>query len=86
MNNAALHLRAAIGLFGAAVALTAGCGKGDRDRVEASRVLRALGGAPRPNNAGRRRASVRCSSPIVCGARDNCAGFQHLARAPTRCA
>lgn len=67
-------------------ALGAGCGKGERDRTEAGRVLRALEVVRAAPNENKRRpaeelATTPCSSPIVCGARDSCAeAYQHLAR------
>jgi hypothetical protein len=67
-------------------ALSAGCGKGERDRTEAGRVLRALEVVRAAPNENKRRpaeelATTPCSSPIVCGARDSCAeAYQHLAR------
>jgi hypothetical protein len=70
----------------AVIALAAGCGKGDRDRVEANRVLRALEVVRAAPNENKRRpadelATTTCSSPVVCGARDSCAeAYQHLAR------
>jgi hypothetical protein len=72
-------------VLGVATALT-GCGKDDRDRVEAGRVLRALEVVRVAPNENKRRpaeelATTPCSSPIVCGARDSCAeAYQHLAR------
>jgi hypothetical protein len=70
-----------------AAATAVGCGKGDRDRdrIEASHVLRALEVVRAASNENKRRpadelAMTPCSSPIVCGARDNCAeAYQHLA-------
>jgi hypothetical protein len=67
------------------VALTASCGKDDRNRVEAGRVLRALEVVRAAPNENKRRpadelATTPCSSPVVCGARDSCAeAYQHLA-------
>jgi hypothetical protein len=72
--------------LGGVVAMVAGCGKGDRDRVEAGHVLRALEVVRAAPNENKRRpadelATTPCSSPIVCGARDSCAeAYQHLAR------
>ena len=73
-------------LFTTAVAIM-GCGsKENRDRVEASLVLRALEVVRAASNENKRRpadelSTTPCSSPIVCGARDNCAeAYQHLAR------
>jgi hypothetical protein len=73
-------------LFSGAFAVTSGCGKSDRDRVEAGHVLRALEVVRSAPNENKRRpaeelATTPCSSPIVCGARDSCAeAYQHLAR------
>jgi hypothetical protein len=72
-------------LIGLLALLFAGCGKSDRDRVEAGRVLRALEVVRAASNENKRRpteelATTPCSSPIVCGARDSCAeAYQHLA-------
>jgi hypothetical protein len=63
----------------------AACGKVDRERSEAAKVLRALEVVrAAPNEAKRRPADELahepCSSPVVCGARDRCAeAYQHLA-------
>ena len=68
------------------LAVTLGCGKEGRDRLEAGRVLRALEVVRAAPNENKRRpadelALLPCSSPIVCGARDNCAeAYKHLAR------
>ena len=78
----------ALSAFSLALAAIAavGCGKGDRDRIEASHVMRALETVRAASNENKRRpadelALTPCSSPIVCGARDNCAeAYQHLAR------
>ena len=77
----------AIASFAAfALAVTQGCGKEGRDRLEAGRVLRALEVVRAAPNENKRRpadelALTPCSSPIVCGARDNCAeAYKHLAR------
>jgi alkanesulfonate monooxygenase SsuD/methylene tetrahydromethanopterin reductase-like flavin-dependent oxidoreductase (luciferase family) len=65
---------------------TSGCGKDDRDRVEAGRVLRALEVVRAAPNENKRRpadelATTPCSSPIVCNTRDSCGeAYQHLAR------
>jgi hypothetical protein len=66
---------------------TAGCERSaDRDRYEASAVLRALEVVRGASNEAKRRpadelAHTPCTSPIVCGARDACAeAYQHLAR------
>jgi hypothetical protein len=73
-------------LVGFIFALQASCGKGDRDRVEAGRVLRALEVVRAAPNENKRRPAdelgmTPCSSPIVCGARDSCAeAYKHLAR------
>ena len=79
--------RLAIASFAAfALAVTQGCGKEGRDRLEAGRVLRALEVVRAAPNENKRRpadelALLPCSSPIVCGARDNCAeAYKHLAR------
>jgi hypothetical protein len=69
-----------------ALALTAACGKSDRERVEAGRVLHALEVVRSAPYENKRRpadelATTPCSSPIVCSARDSCAeAYQHLAR------
>jgi hypothetical protein len=72
---------------GMATACAEGCERSaDRDRYEASAVLRALEVVRGASNEAKRRpadelAHTPCSSPIVCGARDSCAeAYQHLAR------
>jgi len=67
--------------------LTVGCERSaDRDRYEASAVLRALEVVRGASNEAKRRpadelAHTPCTSPIVCSARDACAdAYQHLAR------
>jgi hypothetical protein len=67
--------------------LPSGCqSRQERERAEASKVLHALEVVRAAPNEHKRRpadelASTPCSSPIVCGARDNCAeAYQHLAR------
>jgi hypothetical protein len=73
-------------LFAALVATGSACDRGDRDRVQAGHVLRALEVVRAAPNENKRRpadelATTPCASPIVCGARDNCAeAYQHLAR------
>jgi hypothetical protein len=68
-----------------AMATIAACGRGDQDRSQAAKVLRALEVVrAAPNQAKRRPADELahepCSSPVVCGARDRCAeAYQHLA-------
>jgi len=58
----------------------------DRDRYEASAVMRALEIVRGASNEAKRRpadelAHTPCTSPIVCRARDSCAeAYQHLAR------
>jgi hypothetical protein len=82
LNN--MHALAAAFLIGV-VSLTASCGKDDRGRVEAGRVLRALEVVRAAPNENKRRpadelATTPCSTPVVCGARDSCAeAYQHLA-------
>ena len=82
--NSATAFRAL--LFGTAVAVSAGCDKGERERVEAGRVLHALEVVRNAPNENKRRPAdelktTPCTSPIVCGARDSCAeAYQHLAR------
>jgi hypothetical protein len=73
-------------LVGAIFAASLGCeSRADRDRYEASAVLRALEVVRGASNEAKRRpaeelAHTPCSSPIVCGARDSCAdAYQHLA-------
>jgi hypothetical protein len=80
-------MRAETALLGlAAFVQLASCGKGDRERSEAAKVLRALEVVrAAPNEAKRRPADELahepCSSPVVCVARDRCAeAYQHLAR------
>ena len=81
-----LALSFAIPTLAAFVVVTQGCGKEQRDRSEAGRVLRALEIVRAAPNENKRRpadelATTPCSSPIVCGARDSCAeAYQHLAR------
>jgi hypothetical protein len=72
--------------LGGVLVASAGCERqADRDRYEASAVLRALEVVrAAPNEAKRRPADelahTPCTSPIVCGARDSCANtYQHLA-------
>jgi hypothetical protein len=71
--------------FVASLPIGAACDRGDRERAEASNVLRALEVVRAAPNEGKRRpaeelARVTCSSAVVCGARDNCAEvFRHLA-------
>jgi hypothetical protein len=72
---------------GVASACLGGCERSaDRDRYEASAVLRALEVVRGASNEAKRRpadelAHTPCTSPIVCGARDSCAeAYQHLAR------
>lgn len=83
MNSATIFFFPVV--FGV-IALSAGCGKDDRARVEAGRVLRALEVVRSAPNENKRRpadelATTPCSSPVVCGARDSCAeAYQHLAR------
>ena len=73
-------------VFALLVAAIGGCGRPDRERYEAAKVLRALEVVrAAPNEAKRRPADELahepCSSPIVCGARDRCAdAYQHLVR------
>jgi hypothetical protein len=76
-----------IAVLVAAGPLIGGCDRAaDRDRYEASAVLRALEIVRAAPNEAKRRpadelAQVPCTSPIVCGARDSCAdAYQHLAR------
>jgi len=82
LNSTTIWLPA---LAGSVLALSAACGKDDRDRVEAGRVLRALEVVRAAPNENKRRpadelATTPCSSPIVCGARDSCAeAYHHLA-------
>jgi hypothetical protein len=76
----------ALPAFFALLAVTQGCGKENRDRLEAGRVLRALEVVRAAPNENKRRpadelALTPCSSPIVCSARDSCAeAYKHLAR------
>jgi hypothetical protein len=72
---------------GVVSAVAGGCERSaDRDRYEASAVLRALEVVRGASNESKRRpadelAHTPCTSPIVCGARDSCAeAYQHLAR------
>src|SRR5258708_19252299 len=74
-------------LVAAAVASAWSCERSaDRDRYEASAVLRALEIVRGASNEAKRRpadelARTPCTSPIVCRARDSCAdAYQHLAR------
>jgi hypothetical protein len=74
-------------LVAAGVASACSCERSaDRDRYEASAVLRALEVVRGASNEAKRRpadelAHTPCTSPIVCGARDRCAeAYQHLAR------
>jgi hypothetical protein len=82
LNSNTAFVGAVVGVL----ALGLGCGKGDRDRVEAGRVLRALEVVRAASHDNKRRpaeelATTPCSSPIICGARDSCAeAYQHLAR------
>jgi hypothetical protein len=61
------------------------CDRGDRDRAEAGKVLRALDVVRAAPNEGKRRPAEElsftvCTSSIVCGARDSCAeAYRHLA-------
>jgi len=77
------------GILAAAIASACAIGcerSADRDRYEASAVLRALEVVRGASNEAKRRpadelAHTPCTSPIVCGARDACAdAYQHLAR------
>jgi hypothetical protein len=72
--------------MGGIFAVAAGCERSaDRERYEASAVLRALEVVrAAPNEAKRRPADelahTPCTSAVVCGARDSCAqAYQHLA-------
>ncbi len=89
VSRAAPSMIAMLGALSASAALLsqAACQNvRDRDRSEASKVLRALEVVRAAPNEGKRRpadelASTPCTSPIVCGARDSCAeAYQHLAR------
>jgi hypothetical protein len=69
-----------------ALGILASCKNDSRDRSDAGHVLRALEAVRSAPNEYKRRpadelAQVPCGSPIVCGARDNCAeAYQHLVR------
>ncbi|HEY3592916.1 MAG TPA: hypothetical protein VGL13_03540 [Polyangiaceae bacterium] len=77
-------IRAAAGALFIAV-FSLGCDQRQRDRSEAGKVLRALEvvrAAPNENKRlpAEELSHVVCSTPVVCGARDQCAdAYRHLA-------